>query len=438
MAVTEVGQLRVKIDLDSSGLVKGLNESKQNLSQVGKETSRQMQIIKAEFGRALASLDETAGATEKLKLKADFLGKKLDEQKKYVAALNNTYQKSVQALGESSDATQRLAVRLAKAREEEAKIEAQIKKTNQEILKQSQATNKLKTDFEEAGKAASQKFTNSFDAFKDAGQKITVAGAAMGGALGLTVKQAMDFDSQMSKVQALSGATGEEFEKLRKQAIQLGADTSFSASQAASAMQMLAQAGMNTEQIMAAMPGVLSAAAASGAEMSLVAETMATTLNSFGLKATKSAHVADILASAANQSAIDLQDLAYSIKYIGPVAHTLGISLEEVTAAVIEMGNAGIKGEQAGTTLRMAMLRLVDPPKDAKDALNAMGVSVTDQNGKFKTLGDIIGQLEKGMSGMTEAQKAQTISTIFGTEAMSGMAVIIGQGKDKFNEYTKC
>lgn len=296
---------------------------------------------------------------------------------------------------------------------------------------------RLERDFATAGKKAAKEFSNSFGAAKEIGQSMTVAGLGMAAGLGVAVNTAMNFDAQMSAVSAKTGATAQEFEELRKQAIELGASTSFSSTQSAEAMEMLAAAGMDVNKIMDAMPGVLSAAAASGEEMAIVAETMGSALNSFGIEAAQAGHVADVLAKAANLSAIGVTDLQYTFKYAAPVAKQLGYSMEEITAAAVEMGNAGIKGEQAGTILRSSMLRLIDPPKEAAAQIDKLKLSITDNAGKMLPLGDIIGQLNEKTANMTEAQRAAALATIFGTEAVSGMMVLIGNGRKAFDDYTK-
>jgi len=422
---SDVGQLNVRLDLDTTGLTEALNEARQNLSQVGRETSRQMQILQAEFGAATARLDDNASATERLGLKQDFLSRKLAEQRNYLAALNTAYERSVAVRGADADATQRLEVRLARAREAEAQMEGELRRVNNQLEEQANSANRTGTSLEQIGPK-----------LQGIGTSLMAFGAGLALALGGTAKIAMDFDAQMSKVAALSGAVGDEFDALRQKALELGSTTQFSASQAAGGMQELAAAGMNSNDIVAAMPGVLAAAAASGEDMALVAETMGSALNTFGLEASQAGHVADVLAAAANMSALGVQDMAYGFKYAAPVAASLGISLEEVSAAMVEMGNAGIKGEQSGTTLRSAMLRLIDPPKEAAAALDSLGISITDSGGKMRPMGDIIGQFETKLSGMTEAQKAQTLATIFGTEAVSGMMVLIEQGAVAFENYT--
>jgi TP901 family phage tail tape measure protein len=188
---------------------------------------------------------------------------------------------------------------------------------------------------------------------------------------------------------------------------------------------------------MAAMPGVIAASEASGEDMARTTEVMTAALNGFGLEASKAAHVADVLAEVANRTNADINDMGYAFKYAAPVARTLGLTLEDVAAAAGIMSNAGIKGEQAGTTLRMAMLRLADPPKEAAAAIEKLGLKIQDSNGKMLPLRDIIAQLNEKTKDMTKTQKAAIVSTIFGTEAMSGMIAAIDAGPEAFDKLKK-
>lgn len=268
------------------------------------------------------------------------------------------------------------------------------------------------------------------------GARVAAAGAAMGAGLGFAVKTAADFEAQMSKVKALSGATEEDFKRLRDAAIELGAQSVYSASEAAQGMQILAAAGFDTNQIIAAMPGLLNAAAAAGEDFATVADIMVAAMSGFGLQASDMAHIADVLASAANASAISITDIGYSLKYIAPVAKTAGVSLEEVSAALAILGNAGIKAEQAGTTLRMALIRLADPPKEAAAMLEQLGIKITDASGKMLPFQQIIAQLHEKFQGLSQAQRIQAAATIFGAEAMSGMLALIEAGPEKLAELT--
>ena len=274
------------------------------------------------------------------------------------------------------------------------------------------------------------------DSMKEVGMAATAAGAAIAVGLGMAVKTAADFEAKMSKVQAVSGSTTEELAQMRKQAMELGSSTSFSASEAAEGMQLLASAGMDANKIMGAMPGVLDAAAASGEDLALVAETMGTILNTFNLAATESGHVADVLAKSANLSAIGVKDIAESMKYVAPVAAQLGMTVDEVGAALIEQGNAGIKGSEAGTALRSSLLSLISPSDAAATTMEQLGIKIIDSSGKMLPFSNVLEQLKTKMADMSEAQKAAALATIFGKEAVSSMLVLVGQGGAKFDEFT--
>jgi len=268
------------------------------------------------------------------------------------------------------------------------------------------------------------------------GMTFTAAGASIAAGLGFAVNKAMEFDSQMSRVGAISGAVGEDLEALRQTALELGASTSKSAGEVAVGMELMAAKGYEASQVIAAMPGVIAAAEASGEDMAMVADTVASALNAFGLSAGDASRVADVLAMSANTSAAGVIDLQYAFKYAAPVANALGISMEQLAAATGIMADSGMKGEQAGTTLRSALLSLADPSKNAKKMLDQLGVAVTDAGGNFLPFDKILGRLSTSTASMTDAQKAQALSTIFGTQAMSGMLSLIEAGPEKFQTLT--
>lgn len=275
------------------------------------------------------------------------------------------------------------------------------------------------------------------DTLQGVGLAVTGVGVGITAALGKAVTTTANFDKEMSRVRALSGATEADFQKLRQAAIQLGASSVYSASQAAQGMSILAAAGFKTNQILDAMPGILDAAAASGEDFATVTDIMVSAMSGFGLQARDMSHIADVLAAAANASNISIGDLGYTFKYIAPVAKSAGQSLETMAAAAAILGNNGIKAEQAGTTLRMALIRLADPPKEAQKWLERLGVQTQDASGKMLPLANIIGQLQQKFKGLSQAQQLQAASTIFGAESMSGMMALIQAGPEPLNKLTQ-
>lgn len=246
-----------------------------------------------------------------------------------------------------------------------------------------------------------------------------------------------DFEAQMSRVQAIAGATGDELEKLTQQAMDLGAETSFSASEVAQGMENLASAGFTTNEIMEAMPGLLDLAASSGADLATSSEIAASAIRGFGLEADSAGHVADVFAEAAARTNAQTEDMGEAMKYVAPVAKTVGLTMEETAAAIGIMSDAGIKGSQAGTTLRSGLTRIVKPTKQVAEAMETLGVEFYDSNGKMKSLTEIIKTLQDSTAGLTDEVKNQALAQIFGTEALSGMLALVDRGSDDLKSMTK-
>ncbi|MDN5989703.1 MAG: phage tail tape measure protein, partial [Lactobacillus sp.] len=256
---------------------------------------------------------------------------------------------------------------------------------------------------------------------------IGVAAAKIGG----------DFESQMSRVKAISGATGSSFEELRQQAIDLGSKTAFSAKESAAGMENLASAGFNAKEIMEAMPGLLDLAAVSGGDVGLASENAATALRGFNLDASQSGHVANIFAKAAADTNAEVGDMGEAMKYIAPVANSMGLSIEEVSAAIGIMSDAGIKGSQAGTSLRGALSRLAKPTDMMQAKMDELGLSFYDSEGKMKPLKDQIGMLKDAFKGLTPEQQQNALVTLYGQESLSGMLALIDKGPDKLGKLTE-
>ena len=225
------------------------------------------------------------------------------------------------------------------------------------------------------------------------GAAVTAAGSALAGLGGAAIKIGSDFEAAMSRVQAISGATEEEFAQLTELAKQLGADTAFSASEAAEGMENLASAGFATGEIMDAMPGLLDLAAASGADLGAATEIAAAALRGFGLDASEAGHVADVFADAANRTNAQVEDMGEAMKYIAPVAKSMGQSLEDTAAAVGILSDAGIKGSQAGTSLRAMLSSIAGPSIKASSLMSDLGISFYDVQGNMLPLAGIISEL---------------------------------------------
>ena len=259
---------------------------------------------------------------------------------------------------------------------------------------------------------------------------ITLAG-------GKIIKTAMNFESAMSEVKAISGASGKEFDALKKKAREMGATTQFSASQSAEALKYMAMAGWSTDKMIAALPGVMNLAAASGESLGTVSDIVTDSMTAFGLKASEAGRFSDVLAQASSKSNTKVSLMGETFKYVAPVAGALKYSIEDTAIAVGLMANSGIKGSQAGTALRGAMSNMVKPTKEMQNAMNKLGISVTDSQGKMKPFKTVMDDMRRGFSKLSTDQKAYYANVLFGDTAMSGMLGIINATTEDYDALTK-
>lgn len=242
-----------------------------------------------------------------------------------------------------------------------------------------------------------------------------------------------NFEQQMNRVKAISGATGGQFDQLKQRAVELGASSVFSASEVAQAMENMASAGMNVNDIYSASAGVMDLAAVSGRDMGLAAEAVASAMNQFGIAGENATHVADVYAKAAADTNAETVDMAEAMKYAGPVMSSLNSSFEETAAAIGIMSNAGIKGSQAGTTLRTAMQRLAAPTDVASKLMQSLGISAYNSEGQMKPISELLPHLQERLSGLSEEQRNNALNTLFGKESLSGMLALLDSAGPEFD-----
>ena len=247
------------------------------------------------------------------------------------------------------------------------------------------------------------------------------------------VATAATFDSSMSKVKAISGATSEQMSDLRDKAIEMGAKTKFSAKESADAFTYMAMAGWDAGQMIDGISGIMSLAAADGLDLATTSDIVTDALTAFGLKASDAGHFADVLAQASSSANTNVSMLGESFKYVAPVAGSLGMSVEDTSLALGLMANAGIKSSQAGTALRTSLTNLVKPTDNMAAKMEELGIEVVNSDGSMKSLRDIMTILRDKFSVLSEAEQANAAATIFGKEAMSGMLAIINASENDFN-----
>ena len=298
------------------------------------------------------------------------------------------------------------------------------------------AYNDLKV-FGDKSATAEQKLNGLSSAFKTTGgllsRNVTLPIVGVGAA---AVKTATDFESGMSEVKAISGATGSEFDALRDKAIEMGAKTKFSASDSADAFKYMAMAGWDASAMMDGIAGVMDLAAASGEDLATTSDIVTDALTAFGLQASDSSHFADVLAQASSKSNTNVGLMGETFKYVAPVAGALGYSIEDTAVAIGLMANSGIKGSQAGTALRSTITRLAKPVGEAKDAVEELKISITNTDGTMKPLSQTMVELREKFAGLTEEQKTQYAAMLAGQEGMSGLLAIVNASDEDFQKLT--
>lgn len=389
-------------------------------------------------------------AQKAIKAAADEYGAESEECQKAA----QEHEKAIKAYEDTAKKADELQNQLVQLEGKQKLANTAVQQAGDQLEEYQIALNNTETDIASLTvelKTAENKAVSFGDALQNAGGKMSAAADKAGSigtklTLGVTapiigigtaaVNAGNDFEAQMSRVSAIAGAYGDDLEKLREQAIELGAQTSFSATESAQAMENLASAGFGTQEIMAAMPGMLDLAASSGEDLASSADIAASTLRGFQLEASEAGHVADVLAKNAADTNAAIMDTGYAMKYIAPVAQSAGWSLEEVTAAIGVMADSGIKGEQAGTTLRGALTRLMKPTDAMADSMEALGIAFYDSQGKMKPLSTIVDELQKSTKGLTDEQRDYHLATIFGTEALSGMKILLASSKEELDTMT--
>ena len=314
-------------------------------------------------------------------------------------------------------------------------LQREIIETENELKRLTTEANNSHTALEKMG-VLGETLQSAGDKISGVGQKLLPVTAGVTALGTIAVKTGADFDSAMSKVAAVSGATGSEMDALREKAREMGSKTKFSASEAAEAMNYMAMAGWKTNDMLSGIEGIMNLAAASGEDLASTSDIVTDALTAFGLSASDSGHFADILAAASSNANTNVSMMGETFKYAAPVLGSLGYSAEDSAIAIGLMANAGIKSSQAGTALRSAITNLAKPTGTVASAMEQYGISLTDSSGKMYSLRELMEQLRQKLSGLSEAEQAQAAASLFGKEAMSGMLAIINGSPADFEKLS--
>ena len=413
MAVRTRG-LTVTIDGDTTGLTKAL----ESVNKEVKNTQAQLKDVDK-----LLKLDPTN--TELLSQKQRLLGDAVSETRNKLDTLKTASDQANISLAngeisqEQFDALQR---EIAETTLELKRLEEQAKQSNTAVQEIAAKGEKLKT---------------MGDNVSSVGEKFLPATAAVVGLGTAAVKTASDFDTGMSKVAAISGATGGDLDALRDKAREMGAKTKFSASEAAAAMEYMAMAGWKTSDMLGGIEGIMNLAAASGEDLATTSDIVTDALTAFGLSANDAGHFADILAAASSNANTNVSMMGETFKYAAPIAGALGYSAEDTALAIGLMANAGIKGSQAGTSLRKMMTELSGEIKIAGEAIGTVTIQTTNADGSMRELNDILMDCREAFSHLSESEKAAAAEALVGKTAMSGFLAIMNASEADVNKLSE-
>lgn len=443
--------------------IDGEAEYRRQIQQIIQETK----TLKSEYDKVSSATDDNTNALKRNQEQHRILEEEIDKQKDRVKLLSDMVDKSTEKYGEADSKTLKWKQALNEATTELNRMESELRElpTSMQIV-----ADKM----EEIG----GKISSAGDKLTSFGEALAPISAAAGAGLGYAAKSFMDFESGMSKVAAISGATAKDMELLTDKAKEMGETTAFSASESAEALYYMALAGWKTEDMLNGIAPVMNLAAAAGADLGTTSDIVTDALTAFGLKAEDAAHFADVLAAASSNSNTTVEMLGEAFKYCAPVAGSLGYTIDDVAAALGLMANAGIKADMAGTSLRNMMNRMAKPTKESAEAMERLGLTLYDDEGKMYSLSEIMEQMRKSFGeinmpveqfnaemaeldrqmdageikekaytkqveeltkrayGAEGAEKARAAAMLGGTRAMSAMLAIANASTEDYNKLT--
>ena len=360
--------------------------------------------------------------------------KVVNDLEKQLKELNTQYEKNETAVKKTQAA-------LTSAEADVKKTGAAMQKLGQQAQEAGVGADNLGLAVDQSGKKAEAAATGGYTVFKNvlANLATQVINRVIDGVKSMAnavYDAGVSFDSGMSRVEAISGASGEALDKLTEKAKEMGATTKFTATEATNALYYMAMAGWKAEDMLAGLDGVMNLAAASGEDLSRVSDIVTDALTAMGYTADQSSRFADVLAAATANANVSVDTMGATFKYVGAVAGSFGYSMEDVAASIALLGNSGIKAEMAGTALRSIMMRLATDTGKATQAANKLGVAITNSDGQMRDWSDVLTDLRGAFKNLSDEQKSQYAKTIAGTEAMNGFLVLMNSTEEDVNKVT--
>lgn len=445
MAVNAKNEAKIKFTAETQAFTKEIQQINSSMSAL----RAGLQLNEAEFKN---TGDRVTYLQNKDKLLVEQLQRNIEKQE----ALEGKLQAAKDAYGENSKEVQDWQTKLTRAQIEEQKLTTELKETTTELNTLEAELNEGTRDMQELGDAAEEAgkdadgaarggWTTAKSIIADlASQAIQLLISKLKEAAKAVVDLGMEFTASMSNVQALSGASAREMGQLEAVAKELGRSTIFSASQVSDAFGYMALAGWDVQDMLSGIDGVLNLAASAQMDLAQASDIVTDYLTAFGLSAEDSGKFVDQMAFAMSHSNTDVEQLGEAYKNVAATAGSLGYSVEETTAALMTMANAGVKGGEAGTGLSTIMTRLATDTKGCADKLSEYGVNVYDAEGSMNSLSSILNGTAEIWGDLTDQQQANLAKTIAGTSQyskfqtiMNGLSDAAAESGQSFNDYTE-
>lgn len=432
----------------------GQEKSEAALKATSKVLAQTLQTQKTKIDTLKKAVQDAAAHEEKWKTKISGTEKELSDEKAKLDAMKNSTSATTEEIKKQEKVVADLGDRLQKEQSSLLKANTNTEKWKKTLNEAETALNKTQKELDQtnsdlgqfSGKAdkAGKEMDDMADSSQKVGKHLSTAGVALGTFIGnlatgalskaaqamktlvtSTVQVGAEFDASMSKVAAVSGASGEAFDRLREKAREMGATTKFTAAESADAMNYMAMAGWKTDEMISGISGVMNLAAASGEDLATTSDIVTDALSAFGLKARDSGHFADILAAASSNANTNVSMMGETFKYAAPVAGALGYSAEDVAEAIGLMANSGIKASQAGTGLRTIMTKLSKDFTINSKELGKVKIATTNTDGSMRELSDILADARAAFGHLTESEKANEAQNLVGKNAMSAFLALM-------------
>lgn len=420
---------KAEFDAAASGMenwednVEGVSLKLKSLGSILSQQKAILQAYKTQMeGHRKAEKDAAAEADRLTKALSELEAKGISKNSKQYRELKSQLTAVTKAQASSAAAADRAELSMLKQ-------QSAVNKTEQEIRSYTARLDEMGDKLDEV-EVKSEKASGGFTVLKGALANLVADGFRMAiAAAGDFIKQigkvGMTFDSAMSEVKAISGATADQMEKLRQKAKDMGATTKFSAAESADALKYMAMAGWDTNSMLDGLEGIMNLAAASGEDLGKTSDIITDGLTAFGLAAKDSGHFADVMAAASSSANTNVSLLGESFKEVAALAGTMDYSIDDVATTLGIMANAGIKGGKAGTALKNTIANMSAPTKAMQEIMDKYNLSLTNSDGTMKELSEVIDDLRKAFGGLSQDEQAAAASALFGKESMAGMLSVI-------------